>query len=111
MPKPIDGEVLPPGEPGSQREYNRKDIKAVEFLQATYRCEQLPMSVRIEAARNAAPFESPRLAQTTQDVTAGITIHISGGLPNLPGTNIIMPDVDKPASKANGKDPTSQTEK
>lgn len=50
----------------------------------------------------------PRLAQVTQDITAGITIRIEGGLPALPGTDIIMPDNEKSPlpAKGNGKDST-----
>ena len=53
------------------------------------------MPVRIEAATKVSVYVHPRLAQVTQDVTAGVTIRIEGGLPALPGTNIIMPNHDK----------------
>ena len=46
----------------------------------------------------------PRLAQVTQEVTAGIKIVIEGGLPALPGTNIIMPEEHTSGNvKMNGK--------
>lgn len=88
--KPPDQEIL-----GPEREYNKPDLSPQEFLTAVYQCQELPMPVRIEAATKVSVYVHPRLAQVTQDVTAGVTIRIEGGLPALPGTNIIMPNHDK----------------
>ena len=49
------------------------------------------MSARIDAAAKVSVYMHPRLAQVSQDITAGLKIVIEGGLPQLPGTNIIMP--------------------
>ena len=109
MPKPLDGEILPP-----EHEYNKEDLDDLEWLRAVRNDKSLPMSIRMEASKAALNFRFPRLQQVAQDVTSGLTIHISGGLPDLPGTNIIMPETDKPKSNGkgpNGKDPTSPTEK
>lgn len=76
------------------REFNRADINPKEFLVAVMRDQSLPMSVRIDAASKVAVYEHPRLAQVNQETNAGITIRIEGGLPSLPGTNIIMPGGD-----------------
>jgi hypothetical protein len=73
------------------------------------RDQTIPLSARMDAASKVAVFEHPRLAQVNQDVTAGVTIRIEGGLPNLPGTNIIMPDVSGKSTatikKTNGSVP------
>jgi len=90
MPKsPIDGEILEPRIPHA---YNQPGLSPKEFLYATFQDQSLPMSVRIDAAKAVAVYEHPRLAQVSQDVQGGLTIRIQGGLPDLPGTNIIMPD-------------------
>lgn len=94
--KPLEGEVLGPDE----HEYNDPDLSSLEFLRAVQRDQKLPMSVRIDAAKAAAVYEHPRLAQVNQDMTVGATIRIEGGLPDLPGTNIIMPDSSKPKPKS-----------
>jgi len=66
--------------------------------------EALPMSTRIDAAKACATYEHPRLQQVSQDIQGGMTIHIEGGLPALPGTNIIMPGTeDVNRQKSNGK--------
>lgn len=83
---PIEGEILEP-----EREYDKPDLTSLEFLKAVQRDRKLPMSVRIDAAKAAAVYEHPRLAQVNQDLTAGVRIIIEGGLPPMPGTNIIMP--------------------
>jgi hypothetical protein len=83
--------------------------------------KRLPMAARLDAAAKVAVYVHARLAQVTQDVTAGIKIVIEGGLPQLPGTNIIMPDSGTASStntsssstststtkKGNGHDPES----
>jgi hypothetical protein len=57
----------------------------------------------MDAAAKVAVYEHPRLAQTSQDLQIGATIRIEGGLPDLPGTNIIMPEKDTQDKKtANG---------
>jgi hypothetical protein len=76
---------------GEDHAFDRPDITAKEFLNAIMRDRTLPISVRMEAAAKVAVYEHPRLAQVNQETNAGITIRIEGGLPNLPGTNIIMP--------------------
>ena len=90
-------EILPP-EP--DHEYDNPEISTKEFLLAIMRDRRLPLAARMEAATKVAVYEHPRLAQTTQDLTAGVKILIEGGLPNLPGTDIIMPTSTAP--KANG---------
>lgn len=102
-------EVLEP-----EPEYNRPDINPQDFLLAVMRNKRLPMMSRIQAAKDVAVYVHARLAQITQDVTAGVTVRIEGGLPQLPGTNIIMPNTDgishgpqpsTPPAKGNGHDP------
>jgi hypothetical protein len=90
MPDPVEGEIL-----GPEHDYNKDDLSPKEFLYAVYRDKKLPMSVRIDAAKAVAVYEHPRLQQVASDVTAGVKLIIEGGLPPLPGTNIIMPDVEK----------------
>jgi hypothetical protein len=107
VPKNPEPEILDP-EPA----YNDQNLSPQEFLVAIMRDKRLPISVRIEAASKVSVYIHPRLAQVTQDVTAGMTIRIEGGLPALPGTNIIMPNHEKPERpkppvKGNGHDPSS----
>ena len=99
MPKPpIEGEVLGPEE----HAYDDPELSSKEFLHAVVHDKRLPLSVRIEAAKAVAVYEHPRLQQVSQNVEGGLTIRIEGGLPDLPGTNIIMPQGEK-VSKPNGK--------
>jgi hypothetical protein len=72
-------------------EYDRPNIDSLEFMRAVMRSHRLPVPMRLDAASKLAVYEHPRLAQQTQDLTASVTIRIQGGLPALPGTNIIMP--------------------
>jgi|SRR5262245_229426 len=101
MPKPpVEGEILEP----RKHAYDDADLSAKEFLEAIYRDTTLPISVRMEAATKVAVYTHPRLQQVSQDVQGGLTIKIQGGLPELPGTNIIMPDrVDKPKGNGSGQ--------
>ena len=88
MPKsitPLDDDIIGP------RAYNDANLSPKDFLLAVMRDHRVPLSARMDAAAKVAVFEHPRLAQVSQDVTSGITIKIEGGLPPLPGTNIIMP--------------------
>jgi hypothetical protein len=100
-----ESEVLEP-----EPTYNSPDLSPQDFLVAVYQNKRLPMQTRIEAAKAVSVYMHPRLAQVTQDITAGLTIRIEGGLPALPGTNIIMPEHNKqPVTpiKGNGHDPTT----
>jgi hypothetical protein len=91
----LEVEVIP-------HEYDRSDISPKEFLLAIMRDPRLPIAVRMDAAAKVAVYEHARLAQMTQDITAGIKIIIEGGLPALPGTNIIMPPHETPQTPAKG---------
>jgi len=100
MPKPpLEGEVLGPGD---QHAYDDDNLDPKEFLTAIYKDKKLPISVRMEAATKVAVYMHPRLQQVNQNVEGGLTIRIEGGLPDLPGTNIIMPEHEKVAKKTNG---------
>lgn len=104
VPKKPEPEILDP-----QPAYNNPELSPQEFLVALMHSTNLPIPMRIEAAKAVSVYIHPRLAQVTQDVTAGITIRIEGGLPALPGTNIIMPSHEKPGRqsppvKGNGHD-------
>jgi hypothetical protein len=99
MPDPINGEVLPP-----EHAYDSESLSPKDFLMAVMRDKRVPLSARMDAAAKVAVFEHPRLAQVNQDVNAGVTIRIEGGLPDLPGTNIIMPNVSAKI-KTNGGTP------
>jgi hypothetical protein len=103
MPKNPTQEIL-----GPKPKYNDPTISPQDFLLAVMHDERLPMASRIDAATKVAVYVHARLAQVTQDITAGITIRIEGGLPELPGTNIIMPDHVKTQTKGNGHDPDAE---
>jgi hypothetical protein len=98
MPNPVDGEVLGP----DSHSYDNPELSPKEFLLAVMRDNRLPISVRMDAAAKVAVYEHARLAQVTQDVTAGVRIVIEGGLPELPGTNIVMPKTESSPKKTNG---------
>jgi hypothetical protein len=98
MDKPKEGEILGP-EPNA---YDNPDLPPKEFLRAVYTSTRLPMSTRIDAAKACAAYEHPRLQQVNSDINAGVRIVIEGGLPNLPGTNIIMPETEEVSKKTNG---------
>jgi hypothetical protein len=72
-------------------DHNRPDISPREFLLAIMRNNRFPVSVRMDAAYKVANFEHARLAQIQQEIKGGMQINISGGLPKLPGTDVIMP--------------------
>jgi hypothetical protein len=99
MDNPKEGEILGP----KIHEYNEKGLPSKEWLRRVFEDESLPMSVRIDAAKACAAYEHPRLQQVASDITAGVTIRIEGGLPALPGTNVIMPNPEQ-AKKGNGHD-------
>jgi hypothetical protein len=100
-----------PAEPA----YNDPTLSPKDFLLAVMRDRRLPLAARIEAATKVSVYEHARLAQITQDMTIGATIRIEGGLPLLPGTNIIMPEANvssstsasMPPKKGNGHDPST----
>jgi hypothetical protein len=97
-PKSIDGEIL-----GPEHAYDNPELSPKEFLLAVMRDNRLPIAARMDAAAKVAVYEHPRLAQVNTDLTAGVTIRIEGGLPELPGTNIIMPEIQKaPKKSTNG---------
>jgi hypothetical protein len=103
MAKPIDGEIIGPEE---DHAYNEPELSPKEFLLAVMHDRRVPLSARMDAAAKVAVFEHPRLAQVSQDMNAAVKIIIEGGLPALPGTNIIMPEVnvksDSAIKKTNG---------
>ena len=95
---PKEGEILGP----DPKPYDDPSLSSKDFLRAVYTCSRLPMSTRIEAAKAAAAYEHPRLQQIASDVTAGVRLIIEGGLPALPGTNVIMPGMEESHKKPNG---------
>ena len=106
-PKELNGDD-DPSRNGSEvlpiRKYNDPELPPMEFLLAVMHDDKVPMAARIDAAKAVSVYMHPRLAQVTQEVTAGIKIVIEGGLPALPGTNIIMPEEHTSGNvKMNGK--------
>ena len=98
MDKPKEGQVLGP----ELHEYNVPGQPPKDWLRKVMDDSSLPMSVRIDAAKACAAYEHPRLAQVQQNVEGGLRIIIEGGLPALPGTNIIMPESEEAPRKTNG---------
>lgn len=92
---------LPPPE-APVRLYDREDIDPLDFMLAVMRDKRLPITVRIDAANKSAQFKHARLAQLTRENADVVKVYISGGLPPLPGTDIIMP----PAYEMMAKDIT-----
>src|SRR5262245_59891343 len=98
-PQPVDlrqrhmspKDILTPEILGPEQDYKAPNLSPKEFLLAIMRDQKVPLAARMDAAAKVAVFEHPRLAQVNQDVTSGVTIRIEGGLPPLPGTNVIMP--------------------
>jgi hypothetical protein len=82
--------------------YNEPDLPPMEFLLAIMHDRRTPLAARIDAAKAVSVYMHPRLAQVTQEVTAGLTIKIEGGLPELPGTSIIMPNQPGKGTGSNG---------
>ena len=95
MDKPKEGQILGP----VKHEYDVKGLPSKEWLRRVFECETLPMSTRIDAAKACAAYEHPRLQQVASDITAGVRIIIEGGLPELPGTNVIMPGTEETNKK------------
>jgi hypothetical protein len=91
MVKSLDGEILGPED---DHAYNEPELSPKEFLLAVMHDRRVPLTARMDAAAKVAVFEHPRLAQVSQDMNAAVKIIIEGGLPALPGTNIIMPEVN-----------------
>jgi hypothetical protein len=67
----------------------------LEFLTATYRDERVPFDMRLDAAKAAAAYTHPRLIAVHAIAAQGEKIVLSGGLPRLPGTETIMPEVGR----------------
>jgi hypothetical protein len=84
--KPLEGEILEP-----EHAYNDSSLNSKDFMLAVMHDKRVPLQTRLDAASKVSAYEHPRLAQVNQDVSGGLTITINGGLPALPGTNIIMP--------------------
>ena len=85
------------------RKYNDPELPPMEFLLAVMHDDKVPMAARIDAAKAVSVYMHPRLAQVTQEISGGVKIIIEGGLPALPGTNIIMPDgTATPSKSVNG---------
>ena len=97
-----DSDTLPP-----ERPYNDPTLPPMEFLLAVMHDPTMPIPARIDAAKAVSVYMHPRLAQVTQEISGGVKIIIEGGLPALPGTNIIMPELGQSPnsgiSKTNGK--------
>ena len=97
MPKETEGEILGPG-----HAYDDPNLSPQDFLLAIMHDTRLPVSVRMDAAAKVSVYIHPRLAQVQQDVSTGLLIRIEGGLPALPGTDIIMPQGEEAPRKTNG---------
>jgi hypothetical protein len=97
MAEPPKVEIL-----GPEHEYDDSELTPKDFLLAVMRDRRVPLAARMDAAAKVAVYEHPRLAQVNQEVTAGLTLRIEGGLPALPGTDIIMPTTSGPRKTTNG---------
>jgi len=78
--------------PPIPHKYNDPNLPPMEFLLAVMHDDRVPMAARIDAAKAVSVYMHPRLAQISQEISGGVKIIIEGGLPQLPGTSIIMPD-------------------
>jgi hypothetical protein len=67
------------------------DATPLDFLTAVYRHSDVPLSMRIDAAKNAAMYKHPRLVAIAAVAPGGEHITVRGGLPALPGATTIMP--------------------
>ena len=85
------------------RAYNDPALPPMEFLLAVMHDPACPMAARIDAAKAVSVYMHPRLAQVTQENISGTRIIIEGGLPALPGTNIIMPSSTGQAGNGTGE--------
>lgn len=63
----------------------------LEFLEAVFRHNDVPLGMRLDAAKNAAQYRHPKLQMHKMlDDTNGPLV-IEGGLPMLPGVETRMP--------------------
>jgi hypothetical protein len=67
------------------------DASPLEFLMAVYRSNIVPINLRVDAAKNAAMYVHPKLIAVAAVKTGQEKLMLSGGLPNLPGANVVMP--------------------
>ncbi len=70
------------------------DCSPLDFLQAVMRCNEVPLFIRQDAAKAAAQYIHPRLLAVSTAETGSLVVKVEGGLPQLPGTNTIMPGED-----------------
>lgn len=71
-------------------------LTPLDFLLRVMRNAKNPPAIRMEAAKAAAPYVHPKLAQISTQAGQAVTIIVEGGLPKMPGTETIMPKLDGP---------------
>jgi hypothetical protein len=70
-------------------------MEPLEFLLEVLRDDFLPMDLRMEAAKAAAPYRHVRLAPVQQDGQDGVKIVVTGGLPPPTQEPIVNAEMDK----------------
>lgn len=74
---------------------SKEGLTPLDYLLRVMRNPRNEVDVRVDAAKAAAPYVHPKLAQINTNGTNIVTIIVEGGLPAMPGSPTIMPQLGR----------------